>query len=153
MKKFILVCIVWSSVLISSEKIDPIFSKNKEDIMKLFNENIFEAAKSNDNFRKELITGKHSQVVLMSIPVDGEIGQEVHKVDQTLVFVEGKGQAIINGHTSDVAPYTLVFVPAGAQHNFINTGDQPLKLFTIYAPPQHAPGTIEKDKPETEEYD
>lgn len=113
---------------------------------KIFNENIYELALKNDNFRKEVVTGSHSQVVLMSVPVGGDIGQEVHKVDQTLIFVQGKGQAIINSSTSDIFPNHLLFVPAGTQHNVKNVGKEPLKLFTIYAPPQHKPGTLEKDK-------
>lgn len=112
----------------------------------IFNENIVALAKQNNFFRKEVVTGKHSQVVLMSIPVGGEIGMERHKVDQTLIFVQGDGQAIIDGQVSDVHPNSLVFVPAGAEHNFKNTGSEELKLFTVYAPSQHKPGTIEKTK-------
>ena len=113
----------------------------------LHHQNIIEAVKKNDNFRKEIITGKHSQVVLMSIPVGGEIGEEIHKVDQTLIFVEGRGTAIIEGKSSEVLPNHLVFVPAGTKHNFKNTEKEPLKLYTIYAPPQHKPGTVQKTKP------
>ncbi len=113
-----------------------------------FNKNIFELAGQNTFFRKELVTGEYSQVVLMSIPVGGEIGMERHKVDQTLVFVQGHGQAIINGEVSEVYPQSLVFVPAGAEHNFKNSGTDELKLFTVYAPPQHESGTIEETKSE-----
>lgn len=124
-----------------------VLGKNfKENITMVFNKNIFELAQQNSFFRKELVTGHHSQVVIMSIPVGGEIGMERHKVDQTLVFVQGRGQAIINGVASDVFAQHLVFVPAGAEHNFKNTGSEELKLFTIYAPAQHKPGTIEETK-------
>ncbi len=119
---------------------------SKEDVMTTFNKNIFKLAQQNTFFRKELVTGKHSQVVLMSIPVGGEIGMERHKVDQTLIFVAGHGQAIINGEISDVDAQSLVFVPAGSEHNFKNIGTEELKLFTVYAPSQHKPGTIEKIK-------
>ena len=112
-----------------------------------FNENIFELAQQNTFFRKVLVTGEHSQVVLMSIPVGGEIGMERHEVDQTLVFVDGHGQAIINGEVSDVYAQHLAFVPAGAEHNFKNTANKELKLFTVYAPAQHKPGTVAKTKP------
>lgn len=112
--------------------------KFKNDIIQLTLDNKF--------FRKELVTGKNSQVVLMSIPMGSDIGIEVHKVDQVLIFIEGTGQAIIGGQTFDISPNQLFFVPAGTQHNFINTGSQPLKLFTIYAPPQHKPGTVEETK-------
>ncbi len=122
-----------------------------EDSTMTFNKNIFQEALQNTYFRKELVTGSHSQVVIMSIPVGGEIGMERHKVDQTLVFVQGHGQAIINGETSDVFAQHLVFVPAGADHNFKNIGTDELKLFTIYAPAQHKPGTVEKTKTEYED--
>lgn len=112
----------------------------------VFNENIFELAQQNTFFRKVLVTGKHSQVVLMSIPVGGEIGMERHKVDQTFVFVDGHGQAIVNGEASDVYAQHLVFVTAGTDHNFKNIGNKELKLFTIYAPAQHKPGTLQKTK-------
>ncbi len=115
---------------------------------KVFHQNIIEAVKKNDNFRKEMITGKNSQLVIMSIPVGGEIGEEIHPIiDQTFFFVEGKGIAIIAGKTTEIAPEHLIFVPAGTKHNFKNTGSSPLKLFTIYAPPQHKPGTVQKTKP------
>ncbi|MCX5922738.1 MAG: cupin domain-containing protein [Candidatus Dependentiae bacterium] len=113
-----------------------------------FNKNIFELAQQNTFFRRELVTGKHSQVVLMSVPVDGEIGMERHKVDQTLVFIKGHGQSIINGESSDVYAGHLVFVPAGAEHNFKNVGSDELKLFTVYAPAQHEPGALEEKKSE-----
>lgn len=125
--------------------------KNREVTMtketkKTFNENIYELALENNNFRKEIVTGDHSQVVLMSIPVGSDIGQEVHKVDQTLIFVQGKGQSIINNAVSNVFPNYLLFIPAGTQHNVKNVGNEPLKLFTIYAPSQHKAGTLEKEK-------
>lgn len=124
------------------------YEVDKHNVFELFNKNIFEETVQNSFFRKVLVTGSHSQVVVMSIPVGEEIGMERHKVDQTLLFVEGHGQAIINGKTSDVYPQSLVFVPAGAEHNFKNVGPHALKLFTIYAPAQHKPGTVEKTKSE-----
>ena len=86
----------------------------------------------------------------MSIPVGEEIGEETHDdVDQTLIFVQGHGQAIINGVVSEVFPNHLVFVPMGTRHNFKNIGSEDLKLFTVYAPAEHKPGTIEKTKAES----
>lgn len=111
-----------------------------------FNQNIIELCKKNSFFRKEVVTGPHSQVVLMSILPGQDIGEEVHKVDQTLIFVQGTGQAVLNGKSSDIGANSLVFVPAGTKHNFKNTGSQDLKLYTIYAPAQHKPGTVEKTK-------
>ena len=112
-----------------------------------FNEDIVARAKANSCFREVLSTGPQSQVVVMSIPPGGEIGEEVHHdVDQVLVFVAGAGQAILNGQKSAVAVDRLVHVPAGTRHNFVNTGRTDLRLYTIYAPPEHKPGTIQRTK-------
>ena len=116
-----------------------------------FNEDIVKRAKANSYFREVLATGPHSQVVVMSIPPGGDIGEEVHDdVDQTLVFVGGEGQAILDGEKSAVAVDRLVQVPAGMRHNFVNTGKVDLRLYTIYAPPEHKPGTIHKTKAEAD---
>ncbi|HEU5330118.1 MAG TPA: cupin domain-containing protein [Thermomicrobiales bacterium] len=112
-----------------------------------FHADIAALARDNNDFRREVVTGAHSQVVLMSIPPGGEIGEEVHKdTDQTLVFVAGQGEATLDGARSPISANSLYFVPAGARHNFVNTGQQQLKLFTIYAPAHHAPGTVHKTK-------
>lgn len=104
-------------------------------------------AAKNDAFRREIITGEHSQLVAMTIPVGGEIGEEVHpNVDQILLFVEGEAEAVLDGQRSAVGRNDLVFVKAGTRHNFINTGDRPLRLVTIYAPPEHKPGTVHATK-------
>lgn len=115
-----------------------------------FKGDIIKLAKENPYFRQVLATSEHSQVVIMSVPPGGEIGEEIHTVDQTLVFVEGTGQAILNDVASDVAPNDLVMVPAGTKHNFKNTGSVDWKLFTVYAPPEHKQGTIHKTKTEAE---
>ena len=104
-------------------------------------------ARKNEDFRQEIITGEHSQLVAMTIPQGGEIGEEVHQEnDQILIFVEGKGQAILGGEKSSIDENDLVFVKAGTRHNFVNTGDGPLRLITIYAPPHHAQGTVHHTK-------
>jgi mannose-6-phosphate isomerase-like protein (cupin superfamily) len=116
-----------------------------------FNEDIVKRAKANSYFREVLATGPNSQVVVMSIPPGGEIGSEVHPdVDQVLVFVQGEGQAILDGETSAVGVDRLVHVPAGTRHNFVNAGKIDLRLYTVYAPPEHAPGTIHKTKAEAD---
>jgi mannose-6-phosphate isomerase-like protein (cupin superfamily) len=108
-----------------------------------FNEDIIERTTQNRHFREVLSTGPHSQVVVMSIPAGEEIGEETHDdVDQVLVFTAGEGEAILNGDRSRVAAGRLVHVPAGTRHNFINVGPDDLRLYTIYAPPEHAPGTV-----------
>jgi mannose-6-phosphate isomerase-like protein (cupin superfamily) len=117
-----------------------------------FNEDILARAKHNSYFREVVSTGRHAQVVVMSIPPAGEIGEEVHHdVDQVLVFVEGEGVAVLEGQRSPVSPGRLVHVPAGTRHNFMNEGSVDLKLYTVYAPPQHAPGTIHRTKAEADE--
>jgi mannose-6-phosphate isomerase-like protein (cupin superfamily) len=106
---------------------------------------------ANASFRREVVTGEHGQVVLMSIPPGGEIGEEVHAdVDQVLIFVSGEGSAVIEDETTPVGPGRLVFVQAGTKHNFINPGTDDLKLYTVYAPPEHAPGTVHETKQEAD---
>ena len=115
------------------------------------NIDIVEAALANDNFRSVLSTGPHAQVVVMSIPPGGEIGEEVHAgLDQVLVFVGGEGVAVLDGERSFVGSGRLVHVPAGALHNVINTGPGDLRLYTVYAPPQHAPGTVHRTRAEAD---
>ena len=112
---------------------------------------ILEAAWTNEAFRREVLTGKHAQVVVMAIPPGGEIGDEVHpETDQVLLFVDGHGEARLAGETSPVGPNDLVFVRSGTRHNFINTGAGALRLVTVYAPPEHAPGTIHQTKAEAD---
>ena len=112
---------------------------------------IIQLARSNDAFRREVATGEHSQVVVMTIPPGGEIGEEVHEEnDQLLVFVEGQADAVLDGRTTKVVPNRLVVVQAGTRHNFINTGQSPLRLVTVYAPPEHAPGTVHQTKAEAD---
>lgn len=107
--------------------------------------------RSNDAFRRELLTGEYSQVVVMTIPAGGEIGEEVHDdVDQVLLFVEGTGEAVLDGESSPVGPNQLVLVRAGTRHNFVNTGNAPMRLVTVYAPPEHEPGTVHQTKAEAD---
>ncbi len=112
-----------------------------------FTDDIVKLTKTNENFRKVIATGKNSQVVLMSVLPNQEVGEETHTIDQIIIFVEGNGQAIINAAVSNITPNQLFFIPAGTKHNFINTGKTPLKLYTIYAPAEFEPGFIEKAKP------
>jgi mannose-6-phosphate isomerase-like protein (cupin superfamily) len=116
-----------------------------------FNIDIVAAAKANAFFRHVLSTGPNAQVVVMSIPPEGEIGEEVHEhVDQILAFVDGEGVAILEGEERPVGRDRLVHVPAGLRHNVVNRGPGDLRLFTIYAPPQHAQGTIHRTKAEAD---
>jgi mannose-6-phosphate isomerase-like protein (cupin superfamily) len=108
---------------------------------------IVQAARENEAFRREVVSADHSQLVVMTIPVGGEIGEEVHEhVDQILIFVDGDGEAVLEGRRSSIGPNDLVFVKAGTRHNFVNTGDRPLRVVTVYAPPEHPPGTVHATK-------
>ncbi|KZE47145.1 cupin [Brevibacillus parabrevis] len=115
--------------------------------------NIDEATKQNNYYRSALWTGKHLQVTLMSIPVGGDIGLEMHPdTDQFLRIEEGHG-LVQMGARKDRLDYQArlnddyaVMVPAGTWHNIINTGNEPLKLYSIYAPPHHPQGTVHRTK-------
>lgn len=117
----------------------------------MFAEDIKEVTKENTNFRKVLYTGVHSQIVAMSIPVGGDIGEETHDdEDQILYFVQGKCEAVLNGELKTLDKHDIIHVPAGVRHNFTNVGDEDLKLFTVYAPPHHPDGTMHATKEEAE---
>ena len=108
-----------------------------------------EAEKSAD-FRRVLWPVEHTQLVLMTIPGGGEIGEEVHEVDQILTFVSGTGKAKVGGQEKNVAQGDLVVVPAGKKHNFLNTGVNPLVLYTVYGPPEHADKAVHTTKEEAD---
>jgi mannose-6-phosphate isomerase-like protein (cupin superfamily) len=108
-------------------------------------------AEQSADFRRVLWTGKNSQLVIMTIPPDGEIGEEVHDgIDQILTFVSGTGEARVGGEKKEVTAGDLVVVPAGTKHNFVNTGPNPLVLYTVYAPPEHADGVVHRTKEEAD---
>ncbi len=118
--------------------------------MKPYQANIKELAKQNEYFREVLFTSNTAQLVVMSIKPGEDIGMETHELDQYLFFVKGSGKAVLNGEESTFSKNDVVVVPRGTEHNFINTGDEDLKLFTIYAPPEHPDGTVHKTKAEAE---
>ncbi|KAK9899050.1 RmlC-like cupin [Cystobasidium minutum MCA 4210] len=107
-----------------------------------------EAISKYSEFRRVLWTGEHSQMVCMSVPVGGEIGEEIHTVDQVLTFTSGSCKAIVNGEEREVGAGDIVIVPAGCKHNFIVTSGTPLVLFTVYAPAEHNEKTVHKTKEE-----
>lgn len=123
--------------------------------MKGFNTNIEKATLENNNFRKVLYTAKYSQLVLMSLLPNEEIGLETHKDnDQFLRFEKGQGKCIIDGHEYAVSDGSSIIVPSGAQHNIINTsGSESLKLYTIYSPAHHRDGIVHASKQEAEKND
>lgn len=120
--------------------------------MKGFSINIEEATLENGNFRKVLYTSKYSQLVLMSLKPGEEIGMEVHEEnDQFFRFEQGKGKCIIDGNEYELSDGVAVVVPAGAQHNVINTSEtEELKLYTIYSPAHHKDGIVRSTKEEAE---
>lgn len=120
--------------------------------MKGFNSNIEKDTLENNNFRKVLYTGKHSQLVLMNLKPNEEIGAEVHKEnDQFFRFEKGNGKVIIDSNEYDVSDGSAIVVPAGSQHNVINTSDsEELKLYTIYSPAHHKDGIVRETKEEAE---
>jgi len=120
--------------------------------MKGYKTNIEKDTLENNNFRKVLYTGKHSQLVLMSLQPREEIGLEVHEEnDQFFRFEKGQGKCIIDGNEYDLEDGAAVVVPAGARHNIINTSDaEELKLYTIYSPAHHKDGIVRATKKEAE---
>ena len=114
--------------------------------------NIEKETLQNNNFRKVLFTGAHSQLVVMSLLPREEIGMEVHpNVDQFFRIEAGAAKVIMNGQETQVKADDVFIVPAGTNHNVINTSTtEPLKLYTIYSPPNHPAGTIHKTKMEAE---
>lgn len=109
--------------------------------------NIVKDTQDNTNFRRVLFTGKNSQLVIMSIPPGGEVGKETHKyTEQTLFFLSGNGQGELNGKQFPIVPGDVVVVVPGTDHNFWNTGKVPLKIYTVYAPPNHIDGRVQATK-------
>jgi len=104
----------------------------------------------NQDFRKVLYTGEHIQLVLMTLKPGEDIGMEVHDVDQFFRFEKGSGKVLINKAEYKVKDGTGLIVPAGAEHNVINTGSDSLHMYTLYAPPHHEVGTVHSSKEEAE---
>ena len=121
--------------------------------MKGFNINLEEKTLENENFREVLFTGPKSQLVVMALLPGEEIGMEVHDDHDQFIRVEaGVGKAIIDGEEMELADGSAIVIPAGAEHNVINTSESDkMKLYTIYSPPEHPDGTINEAKAEVEE--
>lgn len=113
-------------------------------------ENIEKLSLENENFRKVLYTDKNSQLVLMSLLVGEEIGEEVHDIDQFLRVEKGTGKAVLNDISHDLMDGSAIIVPAGTKHNIINTGSDEMKLYTLYMPPHHKDGIVHKTKSDAE---
>ena len=118
--------------------------------MKGYVASIESATLENKDFRQVLYTARHLQLVVMSIPPGGEIGEEVHQLDQFLRVESGQGIAMLDGVEHKIKDGSAVIVPATTRHYFRNTGSQPLKLYTLYGPPNHKDGTVHKTKADAE---
>lgn len=119
--------------------------------MKGFIGDIEEQTEANRDFRRVLFTGPQVQLVVMALQPGEELGEEIHPgTDQFFRVEEGKGKVWIDGVEAGIESDMAIVVPAGTRHNIKNTGHKPLKLYTLYAPPQHAAGTVHRTKAEAE---
>jgi len=118
--------------------------------MKGFVQDIEALAIQNVEFRKVLYTAKSCQLVLMTLRPNEEIGAEIHELDQFFRVEQGSGEAVLDGIPTQIRAGFAVLVPAGARHNIINTGTEPLKLYTLYAPPNHRDGVVHHTRADAE---
>ena len=117
--------------------------------MEFYVKNIEDDTIENDNFRKVLFTGPQSQLVVMSLLPDEDIGAEVHHdIDQFIRIEQGEGKAVLDGQEFEIEDDFAVVVPAGTEHNIINTSTEKMRLYTVYSPAEHKEGTIHKTKEE-----
>lgn len=124
-----------------------VYNKN----MKGYVGNIEEESLENGHFRKVLYTARNSQLVVMSIPPNQDIGEEIHDLDQFIRCESGKGRAVLDGAEHDISDGWAVLVPAGTRHNIVNTSpDKSLKLYTLYAPPEHRDDVVHETKAQAE---
>ena len=119
-------------------------------VIKGFVKDIESITVKNEDFRRVLYTAKNCQLVVMALQPKEEIGMEVHKLDQFFRVEEGTGEAVLDGVHSVITAGFAVIVPAGTNHNIINTGSTPMKLYTIYSPPNHRDGVIHHTRAEAE---
>jgi mannose-6-phosphate isomerase-like protein (cupin superfamily) len=118
--------------------------------MKGFAKNIESIAVENQEFRRVLYTAKNCQLVVMSLKPKEEIGAEVHHLDQFFRVEKGTGEAVLDGVRHAISDGFALVIPAGANHNIINTGSVPLKLYTLYAPPNHRDGVVHHTRADAE---
>ena len=126
------------------------YKKEKHAMKTGFVQDIESLAISNKQFRKVLYTAQHCQLVVMALNPKEEIGMEVHKLDQFFRVEEGSGEAVLDGVRTAIRTGFAVIVPAGTNHNIINTGNVPLKLYTLYAPPNHRDGVVHSTRADAE---
>lgn len=116
--------------------------------MKGYVENIEQVSIAGADFRRVLYTAKNTQLVIMSLLPGEDIGEEVHTLDQFLRVEAGQGKAVLDGVEHAISDGFAILVPAGAKHNIINTGAEPMKLYTLYSPPEHQDGIVRPTKAE-----
>jgi len=119
--------------------------------MKGFIGNIEKLTMENTDYRRVLYTAKNSQLVLMNIKPGSEIGMEVHELDQFIRLEGGTGKVILDGVESNISDDYAIVIPAGTEHNVVNTGDTDMKLYTVYSPPEHKEGTVHATKEDEKE--
>ena len=130
---------------------EPKQKMNKNGVIsKGYVQDIESLAIKNTNFRQVLYTAKNCQLVLMALKPQEEIGAEVHKLDQFFRVEEGSGEVVLDGVRTAIRSGFAVVVPAGVNHNIINTGSVPMKLYTIYAPPNHRDGVVHHTRADAE---
>ena len=143
----LLILVVIGGVVLVKTTNQSMSSSKNSAIPQSYHGNVVQMTQANTNFRKVVFTGLNSQLVLMSIPPGGEVGEETHKyTEQTLFFLSGTGEGELNGAQFPIVPGDVVVVVPGTDHNFWNTGKIPLQIYTTYAPPNHLPGLIEATK-------
>ena len=148
-KKILLVGII---ILVVTLLLFPFIRKviakpNLTKIPMSYHTNIIKDTQDNKNFRRVVFTGLKSQLVIMSIPPGGEVGEETHKyTEQTLFFLSGTGEAVLDDQKSVINPGDVFVIVPGTKHNFINTGTEDLKIYTTYAPPNHINGRVQLTK-------
>lgn len=145
----IVAIVILAIVIFSLAKVlpQPSSVKDESGIPMSYRANIIKDTQENENFRRVLFTGPKSQLVVMSIPPGGEVGEETHKyTEQTLFFLSGTGEGMLDDEKFPIGPGDVVVVTAGTKHNFRNTGTQDLKIYTVYAPPNHIDGRVHLTK-------
>jgi mannose-6-phosphate isomerase-like protein (cupin superfamily) len=113
--------------------------------------NIEKATLENENYRKVLYTAKNSQLVLMTIQPGDEIGEEIHGLDQFIRLEAGKARVTLDGVEHSLEDDWAVVIPAGTKHNVVNVGDEPVRLYSVYSPPEHKDGTVHATKADDKE--
>jgi mannose-6-phosphate isomerase-like protein (cupin superfamily) len=143
----LILVVISGLILVKMTNTQPMSPSKNLAVPQSYHGNVVQLTEANTNFRQVIFTGLNSQLVIMSIPSGGEVGEEIHKyTEQTLFFLSGTGEGELNGAQFPIVPGDVVVVVPGTDHNFWNTGKVPLQIYTTYAPPNHLPGLIEATK-------